>query len=229
MKTIGLIGGSTWVSSAEYYKILNRLANQKKGGYHSASIIMQSFNFDDFRTLIEGKRYEEAEQMLTRIAQNLQKAGADCILICANTPHMFAKGIQEHIEIPLIHIAKETGQSIHEQRLKKVALLGTKPTMELEFYAAELKLFGIETIIPEEIERNYIHQTIFEEFSKDVFTPEAKNKYIEIIESLKHKGAEGVILGCTEIPILIQAKDVSIPVFDTMQIHCKAAIDFVIQ
>lgn len=229
MKTIGLIGGSTWVSSAEYYKILNRLANQQKGGYHSASILMQSFNFDDFRILIVGNRFEEAEKMLIKIAQNLERAGADCMLICANTPHMFADNIQKEITIPLIHIAKATGRAIEQKHLKKVALLGTKPTMELDFYSTILQSFNIETIIPDPTAREYINFTIFEQFSKDIFTNEAKTKYVEIIESLKADGAQGVILGCTEIPMLIKEGDVSIPVFDTMLIHCEAAMNFALE
>lgn len=203
--------------------------NERLGGYNSASILMQSFNFNDFRILIESQLYDDARLMLTGIAKNLESAGADCVLICANTPHMFAAFIQQNIGIPLIHIAEETGRTIQYLNLKKVALLGTKPTMELPFYKEVLAGFDIETLIPNDDDRNYIHHTIFEEFSKDIFTKEAKTRYINIIESLKLQGAEGVILGCTEIPILIHQTDVSIHAFDTIKIHCEAAINFAIK
>lgn len=228
MKTIGLIGGSTWVSSAEYYKILNQLGNQRLGGYHSASILMRSFNFHDFKLLIENGALDEAQRMLTNIAIQLEAGGADCLVICANTPHMFASFIQSNISIPLIHIAQETGRRIRTQQLSKVGLLGTKPTMEMSFYTSELEKFNIETIVPDPSQREYINATIFEEFSKNKFTDTAKQNYIEIIHSLIKNGAEGVILGCTEIPMLIHQEDVTIPVFDTMMIHCEAAMDFAI-
>jgi aspartate racemase len=226
MKTIGLIGGSTWVSTADYYKIINQLTNQLLGGSHSASILMYSLKFHEFRVLVEEGRTEEVKKLLISIAQNLEKAGAECLLICANTPHMFAEHIQAGIKIPLIHIAEETAKEIRLQQLKKVALLGTKPTMEQSFYKDKLAQYGIQTIIPDDTDREMINDTIFNEFSKEIFSDETRRKYMAVIEKLRSLGAEGVILGCTEIPLLIKQKDSSIPVFDTMSIHCHAAVKF---
>ncbi len=226
MKTIGLIGGSTWVSTADYYKIINQLTNQLLGGSHSASILMYSLKFHEFRVLIEEGKFDEVEKLLISIAQNLEKAGAECLLICANTPHMFASAIQESIKIPLIHIADATAREINKARIKTIALLGTKPTMEQAFYKDKLAQHGIETLIPDEEDRLFINETIFNEFSKEIFSSATKKRYLEIIQKIKGKGAEGVILGCTEIPLLIQQEDCDIPVFDTMRIHSTAAVKF---
>ena len=148
------------------------------------------------------------------------------MVICANTPHMYAEVIQQSIKIPIIHIADATAKEIRSKGLNKVALLGTKPTMEQDFYKNKLLEYGIETIIPNDEDREYINETIFNEFSREIFTSEAKHKYLEIIQKLKSQGAEGVILGCTEIPILIKQEDCDIPVFDTMYLHSNAAVEF---
>lgn len=226
MKTIGLIGGSTWVSTADYYKTINQLTNQLLGGSHSAAILMYSLKFHEFRVLVEEGRFDEVKELLCSIALNLEKGGAECLLICANTPHMFAEVIQEKIKIPLIHIADATAAEINQKNLKTVALLGTKPTMEQDFYKNKLAQYGIATLIPDEEDRIFINETIFNEFSKEIFTESTKQRYLEIIYKLRDQGAEGAILGCTEIPILIKQEDCDIPVFDTMYIHSKAAVKY---
>jgi len=226
MKTIGFIGGSTWVSTTVYYRTINQLTQQMLGGTYSASILMYSLKFHEFSKLVQEGRMEEVEALLISIAQNLEKGGADCLMIGANTPHMFATSIQHKIGIPLIHIGDATAKEIQNKGLKKIGLLGTKPTMELDFYKTKLKEYGIENLIPEEDDRSYIHDTIFHEFSREIFTNEAKKRYLDIVTGLEKRGAEGVILGCTEIPMLIQQNDCSIPVFDTMYIHSKAAVEF---
>jgi aspartate racemase len=226
MKTIGLIGGSTYVSTTEYYKTINQLTQKKLGGSSSASILMYSMKFQEFKELVQSGTFEDVAKYLSQIAVNLEKGGAECLVICANTPHMYAEVIQRSIKIPIIHIANATAQEIKLKGLKKVALLGTKPTMEQDFYKKKLAEYGIATIIPNEEDREYINETIFNEFGREIFTPEAKRKYLEIIQQLKLQGAEGAILGCTEIPILIKQEDCDIPVFDTMYIHSKAAVEF---
>lgn len=226
MKTIGLIGGSTYVSTTEYYKTINQLTQKKLGGSYSASILMYSMKFQEFKGLVQNGSFEEVAKYLTNIAINLEKGGAECLVICANTPHMYAEVIQQSIKMPIVHIADATAKEIKSKGLKKVALLGTKPTMEQDFYKKRLAEYGIETIIPNEIEREYINETIFNEFSREIFTPEAKQKYLAVIQRLKSEGAEGAILGCTEIPILIKQEDCDIPVFDTMYIHSNAAVEF---
>jgi aspartate racemase len=226
MKTIGLIGGSTYVSTTEYYKTINQLTQKKLGGSYSASILMYSMKFQEFKGLVQSGSFDEVAKYLSNIAINLEKGGAQCLVIGANTPHMYAEAIQQTIKIPIIHIADATAKAIEQKGLKKIALLGTKPTMEQDFYKKKLAAYGIETVIPNEEEREYLNETIFNEFSREIFTPEAKRKYLDIIQRLKSEGAQGVILGCTEIPILIKQEDCDIPVFDTMFIHSEAAVEF---
>lgn len=226
MKTIGLIGGSTWVSTTEYYRTINQLTNQKLGGSHSAAILMYSLKFHEFSDLVLNGKFEEVKKYISDIAINLEKAGADCILICANTPHMFAQSIQERIKIPLLHIADATANEIKNKGISHVALLGTRPTMEQDFYKNKLMEYGILTSIPEEEDRIFIGETIFNEFSKEIFLPETKVRYLNIIKKLTQYGAQGAILGCTEIPLLIKQSDCDIPVFDTMHLHAQMAVDF---
>jgi aspartate racemase len=226
MKTIGLIGGSTYVSTTEYYKTINQLTQKKLGGSYSASILMYSMKFQEFKELVQNGKFEDVAKYLSDIAINLEKGGAECLVICANTPHMYAEVIQQSIKMPIVHIADATAQEIKSKGLTKVALLGTKPTMEQDFYKKKLFAYGIETLIPDDEDREYINQTIFNEFSREIFTPEAKKRYLDIIQQLKNKGAQGAILGCTEIPLLIKQEDCDIPVFDTMFIHSVAAVEF---
>jgi len=228
MKTIGLIGGITWLSTMDYYRLLNQTINGRLGGVSSAQLLMSSVNFEEIKTLTFADDWNGVSSIMCREAKKLEQAGAECLLLCANTMHNIADKVQESINIPLIHIAEATGKEIKKQQLKKVALLGTRFTMQLPFYKDKLALLGIETIIPDATDIEYINTAIFEEMGKGVFLPERKRGFIRIINQLKDEGAEGVILGCTEIPILIQQNDSSIPVFDTTAIHVNAAVEFML-
>ncbi len=226
MKTLGLIGGTSWVSTVDYYKYINELANEKRGGLNYAQILLYSISFNDVKTLADKSDWENLAKLLSGIAVNLENAGAEAIVLCANTTHIVAEEVKKTIKIPLIHITDATAKEILRQGLKKVALLGTKFTMDNDFYRERLAHYEIETIIPNDEERTFIHSSIFEELGKNIFTDETKRKYLEIIENLSERGAEGVIFGCTEIPMLLKPEDCPIPSFDTTLIHAQAAVDF---
>jgi aspartate racemase len=226
MKVIGLIGGTTWVSTVDYYKIINRVTNERLGGNNSAKLLLYSINFDELRKLVEADNYGQIEKDFIAIAKKLEAAGADCIVICANTPHMFYDGIQKEIGIPILHIAEATSKEIMKNNLKTVGLLGTKATMEMDFYKNILLKHGIKTLIPGEENRNFINESIYKELSKEIFKKETKERYVEIIAGLQRDGAEGVILGCTEIPLIIHQEDCKIKTFDTTLIHASYAVDF---
>ena len=227
MKTIGLIGGITWLSTLDYYRQINQLVNERAGGVTSAKIILHSLEFSEIKMLTEANRWNDLAKLMISTAQKMEKAGADCIMIGANTMHNIADQVQADINIPLVHIAAETAKAIKKKQLKKVALLGTKYTMQLDFYTNKLASYDITTIIPgsdEEIE--YINNAIYNQMGKGIFLPETKKHFLQIIEQLINEGAEGIILGCTEIPILIKQSDCSVPIFDTTYIHARAAVDF---
>jgi aspartate racemase len=224
MKTIGLIGGTTWASTVDYYKAINRLTNERLGGLNSAKILLHSVNYEEFKP--GAKTWDETAAYFIDMTNKMQAAGADCLLLCANTMHMAADAVQKEIKIPLIHIAEATAKEIIAQKISKVGLLGTKFTMEQDFFKDRLKMHGIETLVPATADRELIHYSIYNEFAKGIFSADTKAKYMEIIERLRSKGAEGIILGCTEIPILIPAEECSFPAFDTTLIHAKAAVDF---
>jgi len=226
MKTIGLIGGLTWLSTIDYYRLLNQMVNEKLGGVSSAKILMCSVEFAEIKRLTESNDWDGLANIISSAAQRLETAGADCILIGANTMHKLADKIQASIKIPLIHIAEETAKTITEQQLTKVALLGTKYTMQLDFYKNKLSAKGIETIIPNEADIEYINDAIYNEMGKGIFLPARKTVFIRIINDLIAQGAKGIVLSCTEIPILIKQEDVSVPVFDTTKIHTTAAVEF---
>ena len=226
MKTLGIIGGLSWYSTSVYYRTINQLTNQRLGGSHSARIILYSVDFNDIKVLQEKNDWDKIEKTLTDIAQRLQNAGADCILMATNTPHLVADIVRQKIKIPLIHIAEETAKEIVKQKINKVALLGTKFTMENSFFKDRLTKFGIESVIPDSSDRDFIHDSIFNELTKGIFKEETKKKYIDIIAKLKSEGAAGVIFGCTEIALLITQEDSNLLVFDTTAIHSKAAVDF---
>lgn len=226
MKTIGLIGGITWLSSLDYYRLLNEKINERLGGVEAGKIILFSVNFAEIKSLTEEGRWDEMARLMTDAAKKLEQAGADCILIGANTMHKIADQIQLGITIPLIHIAEVTAKQIKKQGLRTVALLGTKYTMQLDFYKAKLAAFGITAIIPDEDEIEMMNKAIYDEMGKGVFLPSTKQKFLTIIHKLIGLGAEGIILGCTEIPILIKKEDCEVPVFDTTEIHADAAVEF---
>lgn len=227
MKTIGLIGGMSWESSIEYYRMINQEVRSRLGGLHSARIIMHSVDFDDYETLMGRDDWDEISARLVAIAGSIQDHGADCLLVCTNTMHIVADRIQAEIQIPLLHIADATGEEITRAELDTVALLGTRVTMEADFYRTRLQeRFGLKILIPDKTERETIHRVIFDELVKGIITSESRARYVEIIGKLVEGGARGVILGCTEIGLLVRQTDVTVPVFDTALIHASSAVDF---
>jgi len=228
MKTIGLIGGSTWLSTSEYYRLLNQFTNEYLGGSEYAKLILYSMNFGEFKRMVNAGDRDAICKMLIDIAVKLEKAGAGCLMLCANTMHMYADEVEKKISIPLINIIDETAKEIIKGRMKKIGLLGTKLTMEEPFYKKRLREHGIESVIPADTDREFINNSIFHEFAKDIFSQETKSRYLEIINKLVNEGAEGIILGCTEIPLLIKQIDCRIKLFDTTVIHSKAAVGFAV-
>jgi len=229
MKTIGIIGGISWVSSVDYYRLINEMINHRLGGVNGGRIILYSVNYEDIKTLTFADDWNGMITMLTGIARKLEAAGADCLLIGANTMHRIADPVQAAISIPLIHIAVETAKAVQEKHIKKVALLGTKFTMELDFFPSKLAAQGIETIIPGDEDRQFLHDAIYEEMGKGLFLPATKARILSMIEQLALQGAEGVIFGCTEIPLLIQDRECVLPVFNTTLIHAGAAVRFALK
>jgi len=225
MKKIGLIGGMSWESSAVYYELLNQEVKTKLGGFHSCSCLMESVDFAEIEKLQHLQKWDELCQIMQDKAMILQNAGAKIILLCTNTMHLCSNMIQEKLEVRFLHIAEATGEEIRNQGLSRVALLGTKFTMEEDFYVKTLKDdFQIEAIIPEAQDRQLIHDCIYQELVQGIISKESKEEFIRIIEKLEKRGAQGVILGCTEIPLLIKQEDVNIPVFDTTRIHAQKAV-----
>ena len=225
MKKIGLIGGMSWESSAVYYELLNEEVKKKLGGFHSCSCLMESVDFAEIEKLQHLQKWDELCQIMQDKAMILQNAGAEIILLCTNTMHLCSEKIQENLEVPFLHIAEAAGEEIRNQRLSRVALLGTKFTMEEDFYVKTLKdEFQIEAMIPEAQDRQLIHDCIYQELVQGKISEESKEEFIRIIEKLEQRGAQGVILGCTEIPLLIKQEDVNIPVFDTTRIHAQKAV-----
>lgn len=227
MKTIGLIGGMSWESSLEYYRIINELVKEKLGGLHSAKSLMYSLDFDEIEKLQHQGKWDKLTSVMIKAAQNLEKGGADFVLICTNTMHKMADDIQNNINIPLLHLIDTTADKIKQNRLRKVGLLGTNFTMEEDFYKGRLmNKYGLDVIIPNENDRQIIHQVIYQELCLGNIKKSSKDQYIEIINKLIESGAEAVILGCTEIPLLIQQEDVKVPLYDTTTIHAEAAVEY---
>ena len=223
MKTIGFVGGISWVSTIDYYKFINEGINAKLGGLNFAQCIIYSLNFAD----IQEKTWENSFDLLHHACKSLKKSEVDAIVLCANTAHLFADKLQEEIKLPLIHIVTETAKAVRNSGLRKIGLLGTKFTMEMDFYRNKLEEYGLEALTPETQEtRDYVQHTVKEELGRGVIIPETKKNYISIVEHLVSRGAEGLILGCTEIPMLISQADFSIPVFDTTKIHSEAIVEF---
>ncbi|MBL0737223.1 aspartate/glutamate racemase family protein [Flavobacterium sp. GN10] len=227
MRKIGLIGGISWVSTSDYYTLINKGINEKLGGLNFSECLIYSFNYADIKKNNDTNDWDSTFNMLSKAAEVLKSGGAEAILLCANTMHLIADRLQQAIDIPLIHIAEETAVEIQKKELKKVGLLGTRFTMELDFFKDKLAEKGIEAIIPasEEV-KDFIHYTIFEELGRGIATEETKKRYLEIANELINNGAEGIILGCTEIPLVIKEGDLNVPIFDTTLIHTQAAINF---
>jgi len=226
MKTIGLLGGMSWESTALYYQQINKMVHSKLGKLHSAKVIINSVDFEEIAALQAKGLWQEAGAYLVEQALNLEKAGADCILVCTNTMHKIAPQIEDAITVPFIHIADATAKEIVSQDIGKVALLGTAFTMEQDFYKARLQDHGIDVMIPNEAHRKIVHRIIYEELCLGVINPDSRQKYETIVEALIADGAEGIILGCTEICMLIDKVKFSVPLFDTTAIHAKEAVSF---
>ena len=226
MKTIGLLGGMSWESTILYYQLLNEGVRERLGGLHSAKILMHSVDFAEIETFQVHGKWQEAGQKLAEAAQGLERSGADMVLICTNLMHKVAPIIEAQIKVPLLHIADATGNVIKGQGLKKVGLLGTRYTMEEDFYRQRLlDNFGLDVIIPEPEDRDYVHRIIFDELCQGKFNAEARKNYLAIIDKLREQGAEGVILGCTEIPLLVRQEDTDLPLFNTAALHAQYALE----
>lgn len=225
MKTIGLIGGMSWESTVTYYQIVNETIKRELGGLHSAKVLLYSVDFAEIEKYQASGEWEKSAEVLADAAMNLEKAGADYIVICTNTMHKVAPEIQKKISIPIIHIAEATADELKLKGISKVGLLGTKYTMTQEFYKSKLIEAGIEVVIPDQAGVETVNDIIYNELCLGIISEESKKKYLGIIADLEESGAQGVILGCTEIGLLIQQKDTKLPVFDTTQIHAtKAAL-----
>jgi len=229
MRTIGIIGGISWLSTVDYYRIINEKINQRLGGTNAAKLILYSVNYEEIKVLTFANDWPAMVKMLSDIAIKLEAAGADCLLLGANTMHKIAGEIQESISIPLIHIADETAKAVQAKKIKKVALLGTKYTMELDFYPSRFAAPGIELLIPGEEDRQYIHNAIYEEMGKGLFLAATRKRVLAMIDQLSLRGAEGVIFGCTELPLLVEQDDCALPIFNTTLIHAEAAVDFALK
>lgn len=227
MKTIGMIGGMSWESSIEYYRITNEIVKEKLGGLHSAKSLMYSVDFAEIESLQHANRWEEATQAMIAAAQHLEAGGADFVVICTNTMHKMADDVESAIGIPLLHIADTTADAIKAQRLTRIGLLGTRFTMEEDFYRGPLvEKHGLDVIIPDEEDRETIHRVIYDELVLGEIKTESREAYKKIIEKLIAEGAQGIILGCTEIGLLVKEEDSPVPVFDTAYIHAVTAVEY---
>ena len=226
MKKIGLIGGMSWESSSVYYEIINKKVKDILGGFHSSKCIMESVDFAEIERLQHKGDWNALNNLMVNCAQNLEKARAEIIILCTNTMHLCSEEIVKHISVPFLHIAKATGNQVKKQHINKVLLLGTKFTMEKDFYKKILiENFGIEVIIPNEDDRNIVHNIIYDELVHGKIEIASRKEFQRIISDSINRGAEGVILGCTEIPLLIKESDVAIPIFDTTKIHAERAVE----
>lgn len=229
MKTIGLLGGMSWESTASYYRIINELTKQKLGGFNSAKICMFSVNFAEIEDLQNKGLWDDAAAILIKAARSIELGGADALLICTNTMHKVADQIEKELSIPLIHIADATGDVLKQRNIQSIGLLGTSFTMEQDFYKKRLKdNFNIDVIIPSTEERQIVHNTIFNELCLGRIEDSSRSRFLSIIETLQQQGAEGVILGCTEIALLVNQTHTSTTLFDTTTIHAEKAVDFIL-
>ena len=223
LKTIGLIGGMSWESTVTYYKIINETVKEKLGGLHSAKCILYSVDFQEIEECQASGNWDKSGEILGEAAYSLEKAGADFIVICTNTMHKVINQIKEKISVPILHIAEMTAEKILEKGLKNIALLGTKYTMEQDFYKSKLIEKGINVIIPDKNDIEIINEVIYNELCLGTINFNSKKKFLEIVDKLRSKGAEGIILGCTEIGLLIKNEDTDVPLFDTAIIHAEQA------
>jgi len=226
MKTIGLIGGMSWESTQSYYQLLNQGIKNKLGGLHSAKIVLVSLDFAEIAMLQQQQDWPQMAEILIKAAKQVEAAGADYLLICTNTMHKLAEQVQAAVTIPLLHIADAVGENLIQHNFKKVALLGTQFTMEQDFYKQRLAdKFAIDVLIPDAQGRETVHRVIYDELCKGIISPESKAEYLTIIDDLTQQSAEAIILGCTEIALLVQQSDTSIPLLDSTALHCAMALE----
>ncbi len=228
MKTLGLIGGMSWESTVPYYRLINEGIKQRLGGLHSAKLVLYSVDFHDIELCQSRDEWHKAGEMLAQAALALKAAGAQGIVLCTNTMHKVADAIEQQCDLPFLHIADVTAQAIQQRGMSRVALLGTRYTMEQDFYRGRLNASGIETLVPAEAARQKINQIIFDELCVGRFTAASREYYQQVIAELKAQGAEGVIFGCTEIGLLLSADQSALPVFDTAAIHASSAVAFML-
>jgi len=230
MKTIGLIGGMSWQSSIEYYRIVNELVAKRLGGQHSCQCVMYSVDLDPILIYRDEDNWEKLNEIIKDAVKKVEAAGADFTVICSNTMHKTVDFIKDDVSKPILHITDVTGNAIKAMGLKNIGLMGTKFTLTQDFYSKRLEEnYGLNIIVPDEEDIMFIHHVIYEELDFGILNPESKKKFVDIIRRLKEKGAEGVILGCTEIPLLVQQEDTDIPVFDTTTLHATAAVDYALE
>ncbi len=229
MKLIGLIGGMSWENTIDYYRVINEIVNERLGDWNSAKIILYSVNFQEILPLQNSDKWDIITEEMIEICKKLELIGCKAIVICSNTMHKIADQIESQISIPIIHVVDETSKAIKKKNINKVGLLGTRFTMEGGFYVRRLEdRHNLSVLLPKKMERDYIHNAIYTEFAKGIFKNKTKEKFLEIIHELINNGAKGIILGCTEIPLVIKPKDVKIPLFDTLKIHLLGAVDYML-
>jgi aspartate racemase len=229
MKTLGLIGGTGWLSTLEYYRLINADVNDRLGGHEAARCILYSLNFGDVVRAKDGDPEQaKVSEMVVEAAGRLAAIGAEGLMLCANTLHWFADAVERAVALPLVHIATATGSRIRAEGLRRVGLLGTLPTMERDFYRNRVEAMGIEVLVPDQPGRRFVHCAIYGELLLGRFRPETRAAFVNIVHQLHARGAEAVVLGCTEIPLLLKQEDCDVPLFDTLAIHAKAGVDFLL-
>lgn len=219
----------SWVSTVEYYRLINEGVNERLGGNQSARLAMFSVNFGDIAEIVAASDWSRFLEMATSACRGLEASGAEAIILCANTAHIVADRLEPRLGVPLLHLVDATAAEIGRAGLDRVSLLGTRFTMEAEFFRERLARHGVTTLTPEKPDRDWIHATIFDELGKNILLPATKQRYLDIIRRLTDAGAQGVILGCTEIPLIVDARDLAVPSFDTTAIHARAAVEFALK
>lgn len=229
MKTIGLIGGMSWESTITYYQLINEAVKERLGGLHSAKILLYSVDFAELEALMSRGEWDKSAELLADVAKRLEQAGADCVLICTNTFHKVAPQVREAIRVPLLHIAEASAEELLAHGIKKVGLLGTKYTMTQAFYRDKLTERGVEVVIPEGDDIDLVNRVIFGELCLGVVKEDSRAQYLRVIADLKRRGAEGILLGCTELGLILRQEDVDLPLFDTTVIHANQAAKFALE
>lgn len=218
----------SWVSTIEYYRLINEGVNERLGGNHAARLALFSVDFGDIAEIVATSDWRRLLEMATSACKGLEASGAEAIVLCANTAHIVANDLEPRLDVPLLHLVDATAQAIRSAGLDRVSLLGTRFTMEADFFRERLARHGIATVTPEQADRGWIHSTIFNELGKNIFLPATRQRYLDIIGGLARDGAQGTILGCTEIPLIVKPEDLAMPSFDTTALHARMAVDFAV-